>query len=146
MDAARQRLIFRGKVLADGDSLDAYKLEDGHTLHMVSRPLQRPPRTASEGSALQPQAPPPLGAPLGLLGLSGLPLRGGGGGGGGGGAAGAAAGANAAASAAAARLLMMSALAGGGGARGIDLAIPLFPVRASPRHVRASPPIAWPPH
>lgn len=34
---ARQRLIFRGKVLKNGQSIAAYSLEDGHTLHLVAR-------------------------------------------------------------------------------------------------------------
>ncbi|CAA7391513.1 unnamed protein product [Spirodela intermedia] len=32
-----QRLIFRGKVLKDGDLLSAYHVEDGHTIHLVAR-------------------------------------------------------------------------------------------------------------
>ncbi|CAN0569385.1 unnamed protein product, partial [Ectocarpus sp. 12 AP-2014] len=35
---ARQRLIYRGKVLADADPLSAYKVENGHFVHMVARP------------------------------------------------------------------------------------------------------------
>lgn len=34
---ARQRLIFRGKVLKNDQSIAAYALEDGHTLHLVAR-------------------------------------------------------------------------------------------------------------
>lgn len=34
---ARQRLIFRGKVLKNDQSISAYSLEDGHTLHLVAR-------------------------------------------------------------------------------------------------------------
>lgn len=34
----RQRLIYRGKVLADAEPLSAYKVEDGHFVHMVARP------------------------------------------------------------------------------------------------------------
>jgi hypothetical protein len=33
----RQRLIYRGRVLEDDQSLDAYNVEDGHTIHMVAR-------------------------------------------------------------------------------------------------------------
>ncbi|OQR99365.1 ubiquitin family protein [Achlya hypogyna] len=35
---ARQRLIYRGKLLKDGDLLSAYNIENGHTLHMVAKP------------------------------------------------------------------------------------------------------------
>ncbi|KAF0699988.1 Aste57867_9468 [Aphanomyces stellatus] len=34
----RQRLIYRGKLLRDGDVLSAYNVEDGHTVHLVARP------------------------------------------------------------------------------------------------------------
>ena len=31
----RQRLIYSGRVLKDNDSLETYKIADGHTVHMV---------------------------------------------------------------------------------------------------------------
>ncbi|TDH73805.1 hypothetical protein CCR75_007804 [Bremia lactucae] len=34
----RQRLIYRGKLLKDGAMLAAYRLQDGHTVHLVARP------------------------------------------------------------------------------------------------------------
>eukprot|EP01041_Mallomonas_annulata_P006092 gene6092-12299_t len=34
----RQRLIYRGQVLSDHSSLTDYCIEDGHTIHLVSRP------------------------------------------------------------------------------------------------------------
>ncbi|CAK9252221.1 unnamed protein product [Sphagnum jensenii] len=37
--AGSQRLICRGKVLKDDHLLSAYNVEDGHTLHLVARPL-----------------------------------------------------------------------------------------------------------
>ncbi|ETV96824.1 hypothetical protein H310_10115 [Aphanomyces invadans] len=46
----RQRLIYRGKLLRDGDLLSAYNVEDGHTVHMVARPDR----------AQQPTSPTPL--------------------------------------------------------------------------------------
>lgn len=36
---ARQRLIYRGRLLVDADTLSTYKVEDGHCLHLVARPL-----------------------------------------------------------------------------------------------------------
>uniref|UniRef100_A0A7S2GNI3 Ubiquitin-like domain-containing protein n=1 Tax=Octactis speculum TaxID=3111310 RepID=A0A7S2GNI3_9STRA len=42
VDAERQRLIYRGKVLQDQDMLSKYKIQDGHTVHMVARPLNLP--------------------------------------------------------------------------------------------------------
>lgn len=43
----RQRLIFRGKVLKDEDTMSTYAIEDGHTLHLVVRPLGQNASTAS---------------------------------------------------------------------------------------------------
>ena len=44
---ARQRLIYRGKVLADAEPLSTYKVEDGHYVHMVARPQGVPPPLTS---------------------------------------------------------------------------------------------------
>ncbi|KAF9425451.1 hypothetical protein BGZ94_007521, partial [Podila epigama] len=38
----RQRLIFQGRMLRDEDRLDNYALQDGHTLHLVTRPADVP--------------------------------------------------------------------------------------------------------
>ncbi|KAF9910882.1 hypothetical protein EC991_005345 [Linnemannia zychae] len=38
----RQRLIFRGRVMADDKPLAEYSLENGHTLHLVTRPADAP--------------------------------------------------------------------------------------------------------
>ncbi|KAF9126510.1 hypothetical protein BGW39_006579 [Mortierella sp. 14UC] len=38
----RQRLIFRGRVMADDKPLTEYSLENGHTLHLVTRPADAP--------------------------------------------------------------------------------------------------------
>lgn len=35
----RQRLIYRGRVLQDESSVRDYNIEDGHTVHMVARPV-----------------------------------------------------------------------------------------------------------
>ncbi|MCO5602749.1 hypothetical protein L7F22_056887 [Adiantum nelumboides] len=43
-----QRLICRGKVLKDEHALSAYEVEDGHTLHLVTR--QAPPPSVSTAS------------------------------------------------------------------------------------------------
>ncbi|RMX62000.1 hypothetical protein KXD40_002151 [Peronospora effusa] len=37
-----QRLIYRGRVLEDNASLDSYKLEDGHTIHLFVRAASSP--------------------------------------------------------------------------------------------------------
>ena len=46
----RQRLIFRGKVLRAEETLDKYKVEDGHTLHLVARSVAAVARAAARGS------------------------------------------------------------------------------------------------
>ncbi|KAF9981266.1 hypothetical protein BGZ75_007474 [Mortierella antarctica] len=38
----RQRLIFRGRVLANEKPLTDYSLQDGHTIHLVTRPADAP--------------------------------------------------------------------------------------------------------
>lgn len=37
---ARQRLIYRGRVLIDTDKLESYGITDGQTLHLVARPTR----------------------------------------------------------------------------------------------------------
>ncbi|CAD7695731.1 unnamed protein product [Ostreobium quekettii] len=49
----RQRLIYHGRVLQDGDVLSSHGIDDGHTLHLVERPADAP----------QPQSQPPTGQP-----------------------------------------------------------------------------------
>lgn len=94
------------QVLQDEDNLDKYGVEDGQTLHMVIRPVNRPPRSMSEGTSTdhanpQGQASSILDGLLGGAGIgSGTRMFNIGGSDGG----------NNAASAAASRLLMMSAL------------------------------------
>ena len=46
----RQRLIFRGKVLRAEETLDTYKVEDGHALHLVARSVAAVARAAARGS------------------------------------------------------------------------------------------------
>ncbi|KAG2521788.1 hypothetical protein BBO99_00005627 [Phytophthora kernoviae] len=47
--APRQRLIYRGKLLKDGAVLSAYDLQDGHTVHLVAKPV-----TTSSTSSVSP--------------------------------------------------------------------------------------------
>lgn len=54
VEVDRQRLIYRGKVLSDPDTVRSYNIESGHTIHMVARPanfreLQRDSQPTSPG-------------------------------------------------------------------------------------------------
>ncbi|KAF1335341.1 Secreted rxlr effector peptide protein, partial [Globisporangium splendens] len=48
---ARQRLIFRGKVLKNDQNISAYALEDGHTLHLVARTEAAVAASAANGTS-----------------------------------------------------------------------------------------------
>ncbi|CAM9476222.1 unnamed protein product [Scytosiphon promiscuus] len=48
VDETRQRLIYRGKVLADAEPLSTYKVESGHFVHMVARPEGLPPPASAQ--------------------------------------------------------------------------------------------------
>ncbi|KAI3654742.1 hypothetical protein MP228_000122 [Amoeboaphelidium protococcarum] len=50
--ANEQRLIYSGRVLKDPDTLETYKIEDGHTIHLVKgRSTAAPAPSASTGQA-----------------------------------------------------------------------------------------------
>lgn len=42
--AERQRLIYSGRVLKDTETLNAYKIKDGHTIHLVKSAASNQPR------------------------------------------------------------------------------------------------------
>ncbi|KAG0049061.1 hypothetical protein BGZ83_006068 [Gryganskiella cystojenkinii] len=49
----RQRLIFRGRVLADDKALTEYSLQDGHTIHLVTRPADAPTNNQNDAPRRQ---------------------------------------------------------------------------------------------
>ncbi|KAJ8601774.1 hypothetical protein CTAYLR_006829 [Chrysophaeum taylorii] len=56
----RQRLIYRGRVMADGARLCEYSVEDGHTIHMIARPAStetRSPAAAAAAASASEEAP-----------------------------------------------------------------------------------------
>ena len=54
---SRQRLIFRGKMLKDQDTLDMYQIENGHVLQLCARPLTAPsPTQSNSGESSDPIA------------------------------------------------------------------------------------------
>merc|ERR1719277_524880 len=75
-------LIFAGKILKDGDTLEQHKIKDGHTIHLViksnNRAAESPaPSTTAVASPGGTPAPPPPAAdvnqsPFGLGALGGL--------------------------------------------------------------------------
>ncbi|KAH9558964.1 hypothetical protein CY35_06G034400 [Sphagnum magellanicum] len=56
--ADNQRLICRGKVLKDDQLLSAYNVEDGHTLHLVARPLLPPAGTGPSAAGAEASSGP----------------------------------------------------------------------------------------
>lgn len=49
--ADRQRLIYSGRVLKDNETLETYKIKDGHTIHLVKSAPSNQQRTAAAGQA-----------------------------------------------------------------------------------------------
>lgn len=47
VSASRQRLIYRGRVLLDENTVRDYNIEDGHTVHMVARPVNFQPNSTA---------------------------------------------------------------------------------------------------
>lgn len=60
---ARQRLIFRGRVLKNDQNIAAYALEDGHTLHLVARATDSAEPTTTNGSSSNASSNPAAAAP-----------------------------------------------------------------------------------
>ena len=49
----RQRLIYRGKVMKDHETVATHRIESGHTIHMVARPQgMRPSPSSGQGSSV----------------------------------------------------------------------------------------------
>jgi ubiquilin len=72
---AQQRLIYSGRVLKDPDRLDTYKIQNGHTVHLVkgSAGASRPQATSSaSGTRSTPAVPPTMAAGTGNNPLAGL--------------------------------------------------------------------------
>ena len=60
LEVERQRIIYRGRVLRDTDILSGHGLEEGHTIHLVPRPVGIPasPMTRAHPSPSLPQNSP----------------------------------------------------------------------------------------
>lgn len=82
--ADRQRLIYSGRVLKDNETLETYKIKDGHTIHLVKSAASNQQRTAPAGQASSATAPtaatpsqPAAGVPTNLAaGTGNNPLAG----------------------------------------------------------------------
>ncbi|CAG8699128.1 18971_t:CDS:2, partial [Racocetra fulgida] len=81
--ADRQRLIYSGRVLKDNDTLETYKIAEGHTVHMVkgSAPSAGNTQTPQQPTGYSPnpfmmggfnQGANPYGSPFGTTGTGGL--------------------------------------------------------------------------
>ncbi|KAJ5454762.1 Ubiquitin domain-containing protein DSK2 [Penicillium daleae] len=83
--ADRQRLIYSGRVLKDNETLEAYKIKDGHTIHLVKSAASNqqrsnataPSSTAASGAATTTPSQPAAGVPTNLAaGTGNNPLAG----------------------------------------------------------------------
>ncbi|KAJ5190229.1 Ubiquitin-like protein DskB [Penicillium cinerascens] len=82
--AERQRLIYSGRVLKDNETLESYKIKDGHTIHLVKSAAsnqQRPNPTGQSSSTTAPAGTTPnqpaAGVPTNLAaGTGNNPLAG----------------------------------------------------------------------
>lgn len=77
----RQRLIYSGRVLKDNETLGTYKIQDGHTVHLVksaaSNQRQNPPTQSTSTSAPAGSSATPAGVPTNLAsGTGNNPLAG----------------------------------------------------------------------
>ena len=72
----RQRLIYSGRVLKDGDTLAVTKLKDGHTIHLVkgaaSNARQNPASSSTSGGSAVPTVPTNIAAGTGNNPLAAL--------------------------------------------------------------------------
>lgn len=77
--AGRQRLIYSGRVLKDGDTLETHKVKDGHTIHLVKSAASNPPQpsAASQNRSSSTSTPTTSGVPTNLAaGTGNSPLAG----------------------------------------------------------------------
>lgn len=83
--ATSQRLIYSGRVLKDGDTLESHKVKDGNTIHLVksapSNQRQNPAAQSSDSTAIAANAgsnvPRPSGVPSNIAaGTGNNPLAG----------------------------------------------------------------------
>jgi ubiquilin len=66
--AERQRLIYSGRVLKDSETLESYKIKDGHTIHLV--------KSAASNQRQNPAAQSTSTAPAAAAGTTGQPATG----------------------------------------------------------------------
>lgn len=82
--AERQRLIYSGRVLKDNETLESYKIKDGHTVHLVKSAASNQQRPSPTGQSSSTPAPagatpnqPAAGVPTNLAaGTGNNPLAG----------------------------------------------------------------------
>lgn len=83
--ADRQRLIYSGRVLKDNETLETYKIKDGHTIHLVKSAASNqqranasaPSTSATTGAGTTTPSQPAAGVPINLAaGTGNNPLAG----------------------------------------------------------------------
>ncbi|KAL1953162.1 hypothetical protein VTO42DRAFT_3542 [Malbranchea cinnamomea] len=75
--AARQRLIYSGKVLKDPETLGSYNVKDGHTIHLVKSAQSNQPPQPQASSSQSSTSQTPRGVPTNLAaGTGNNPLAG----------------------------------------------------------------------
>lgn len=83
--AERQRLIYSGRVLKDNETLETYKIKDGHTIHLVKSAASNqqrsnasaPSTSAASGAGSTTPSQPAAGVPTNLAaGTGNNPLAG----------------------------------------------------------------------
>ncbi|KAI9805808.1 MAG: hypothetical protein M1825_000422 [Sarcosagium campestre] len=67
LPADRQRLIYSGRVLKDAETLESYKIKDGHTIHLV--------RSAASNQRQNPASSPSASTAGGAAGIGGVPTN-----------------------------------------------------------------------
>ncbi|KAL4953858.1 hypothetical protein BDW69DRAFT_148985 [Aspergillus filifer] len=71
----RQRLIYSGRVLKDNDTLETYKIKDGHTIHLVKSAASNQQQRAGAATERASTSTPPGNTPSPAAGIPGVPTN-----------------------------------------------------------------------
>ena len=59
IEQSKQRLIYHGQLLEDSKPLNSYRIQDGHTVHLMKRVIRPPSTTSDAPPAVSVDAPRP---------------------------------------------------------------------------------------